>query len=192
MCGRYTIFNDQENQEIMNMIDEVNRRHNVEVKTGEIYPTDLVPIITDLLTVNVVPMKWGFPRWDGKGVVINARSETVTEKKMFAESISKRRCIVPSTGFYEWQKKDDTKKKDKYLFNFDDSKVLYMTGIYQKIKDIDYFVILTENANESISDIHDRMPVCLDKKDSGIWMSDAYAIILHREDTPILKRDKEI
>ena len=53
---------------------------------------------------------WGFPGFDKKGVIFNARSETALEKKTFRDSVKERRCIIPATGFYEW-----SEKKDKYF-----------------------------------------------------------------------------
>ena len=56
-------------------------------------------------------MKWGFPGYQGKGLIINAKSEGVLEKKMFRESMLHRRCAVPAKGFYEWNP-----QKEKYRF----------------------------------------------------------------------------
>lgn len=71
-------------------------------------------------------MSWGFPKWDGKGVIINAKSETASEKNI-KQSLLQRRCVIPSTGFYEWN--NAGKSKEKYLFRSETSPVLYMAGI---------------------------------------------------------------
>ena len=54
---------------------------------------------------------WGFPGVEGKGLIINARCETALDKKLFAESVQKRRCLIPAAGFYEW-----SERKDPYFF----------------------------------------------------------------------------
>jgi putative SOS response-associated peptidase YedK len=112
-------------------------------------------------------MRWGFDKWNNKGVIINARSETAAEKKMFAKPIAERRCIIPSTGFYEWAKTHG-KAKIKYQFNVPDSPMLYMAGFYTA----DNFVILTRAANDSMADVHDRMPVILYKDELVSWLND--------------------
>lgn len=180
MCGRYVLFSDQDIAEIKNILSEISKKYNdTPYKTGEIYPTDTVPVLT---ADGPRIMSWGFPRWDQKGVIINAKSETADEKKTFAKPLREGRCVVPSTGFFEWQKKDDSKNKDKYLFNIPNSPLLYMAGLYRD----DRFVILTTAANDSISDIHNRMPVCLDNYET--WLRGGYESILYRGQAPSLTR----
>jgi hypothetical protein len=71
---------------------------------------------------------WGFPNFRSKsGVIINARAETALDKKTFRESLLSRRCVIPSTGFFEWTK---TGAKKKYLFRETGKSLLYMAGIY--------------------------------------------------------------
>jgi len=89
-----------------------------------------------------------------------------------------RRCVIPSTGFYEWAK-TDAKTKCKYQFNAPDSPMLYMAGIYtdnpSRAKDeiiAERFVVLTRVANASVRDIHDRMPVILRKDELVRWLTD--------------------
>jgi len=168
MCGRYQ-FTKEQLDEINQIIHELDSKA-ITYKTGEIFPTDTAPIIQR--QNEYAAMKWGFPKWDNKGVIINARSETAHKKSMFSKSLLERRCVIPTTGFLEWQKKDSTKPKDKFLFQLNDSPILYLAGIYNTFGDKDCFVILTRNANASISDIHDRMPVVLYKKEIEDWLYD--------------------
>lgn len=174
MCGRYYFDTEKDILEVIKILEELNSKH---IKTGEIFPTDNVAIISKgckKMTTSI--MKWGFPKWDGKGVIINAKSETCAEKKMFSKPLMEKRCVIPSTGFFEWQKNDDSKKKDKYLFTMKDTSMLYMAGLYNlfKINDtlLPCFVILTQEANSSISDIHNRMPVILYKDELENWLFD--------------------
>lgn len=78
------------------------------------------------------------------------------------------RCVVPSTGFFEW----DKKSRQKYRFNLPDFQALYMAGLVRDFNSQRRFVILTTSANESMSDIHNRMPVILKKEDINAWLND--------------------
>ena len=76
MCGRYVLFSDTEIQDIRDIIDEVQRKVNGEIKTGEIFPTDKAPVLIQeqgIITPDAV--KWGFPNFHNKGVIINSRAE---------------------------------------------------------------------------------------------------------------------
>ena len=186
MCGRYSLFDDQDNAEIRQIITEVNRRYpDQPIRTGEIFPTNTVPILTaDGSDLSPKPLVWGFPKYAGSGVFINARAETAEEKKTFRQSLFTSRCIVPSTGFYEW---DEQKKK--YLFRLPGEQTLYMAGISREYDGIPRYVILTTAANDSMKDVHHRMPVILPKDKLQMWVSDADAAIdyLHGEMPPLVR-----
>ncbi|MDD3169409.1 MAG: SOS response-associated peptidase [Eubacteriales bacterium] len=169
MCGRYTFFTDKELQEVDEIIDQISNEIQLEnIKTGEIFPTNLAPVFVPQDDF-VIPrlMVWGFPNFRNKGVIINARSETAREKKLFGSSLEKRKCVIPSTGFYEWNA-----EKKKFLFNMPDSGMLYMAGIYNQFDGKDRFVILTTGANASVSEVHDRMPVIVPKDRIRNWIFD--------------------
>ena len=177
MCGRYTFYTDQELREVDEIIQKISDDIQREkMKTGEIFPTNLVPI---LLPSEHQPSRdnqarlltWGFPNFAGKGVVINARSETAREKTMFRSSLARRRCVIPSTGFFEWNK-----DKRKYLFRLPEDGMLYMAGVYNSFEGEERFVILTTAANDSISDVHDRMPVVLSWQEIQPWLYDSQAV----------------
>ncbi|MBE6744726.1 MAG: SOS response-associated peptidase [Ruminococcaceae bacterium] len=170
MCGRYVLFSDPEMAEIREIIEEVQRQ-NPEIKTGEIFPTNSAPV---LLQENgkLMPeaVKWGFPDFRGKGVIINARAETAPEKPMFRRSLEEKRCIIPSCGFYEWS---HSGPKTKYQFNLPGEGVLYMAALYNDFAGERRFTILTTAANKSIADIHNRMPVVLARQEMDQWI-DSY------------------
>lgn len=141
---------------------------NMPPDTGEVFPGTFTPVLVlDNDTAVMKSMRWGFSRWDGKGVVINARSETVSDKPMFSRALTKGRCIVPSRGFYEWRHGAGTDSAEKLLqgrpekFRIlrKDSPLFFMSGIYQIKDGIEEFVILTMPAMEQMKVIHDRMPV---------------------------------
>ena len=175
MCGRYVLFSDTEIQDIRDIIDEVQRKVNGEIKTGEIFPTDKAPVLIQeqgIITPDAV--KWGFPNFHNKGVIINSRAETALEKPIFRRSFETKRCIIPSTGFYEWTHDG---KKIKYQFNLPGSGALYMAGLWNDFDGERRFVILTTEANASMSEIHNRMPVVLDSTNKNRWLMDYRAAL---------------
>lgn len=185
MCGRYYIESEEDIIGIREVIREVQeklygRPEAAQLKQGEIYPTNIVPIIS---ASGPEAMQWGYPRWGASGVVINARSETVRDKSMFRRSLVERRCVVPTTGFYEWRH-EGGKSKEKYLFTLSGEKILYLAAIYNVFEGdpLPRFTILTTAANDSMLPYHDRMPVLLGAEERGQWISDGSAAdgILHR------------
>ena len=172
MCGRY--YFDIDEKELKEIIEEVEKNLHKEFKTGEIYPTNVALIITKQ---GATLAKWGFPKWAGKGVVINARAEGISEKRMFKNLSKSNRCIIPASAYFEWKKVDN--KNNKYKFKKDDS-MLYMAGLYNNFyekkneqlslfninsKDYTAFTIITKEANSYVSSIHDRMPLIFTKKE---------------------------
>lgn len=198
MCGRYEFSDEKDIEEINKILEEINNKYNgtVSYKTGEVFPTDNAPV----LSINdgkfmLSLMSWGYPKWDSKGVIINAKCETASQKKMFAKPLYEKRCVIPSTGFYEWQKKNSSKTKDKYLFTESTNKMLYMAGIYNVFRDNkglnESFVILTCAATKYISDVHDRMPVILYKNEIKDWiLDDKFMGFIFNRDTISLNRQK--
>jgi len=182
LCARFIILDEKEVAEINKIVKEIGMKYDgrgLTMKTGEIFPTDNAPVVSmENGKPSILLMKWGFPKWDGKGVVINARSETASQKRMFASPLVHRRCVIPSTGFIEWAKYEGGSKQ-KFIFNTTDSPMLYMAGLCSdytaKDKDeelISRFVVLTQQANSSINDIHDRMPVILYKGEIHRYLTD--------------------
>lgn len=169
MCGRYAFFTDRELAEIDEILDQIDKDMNRDrMKTGEIFPTDLAPVLLPgRERPKPVLMNWGFPNFRNKGVIINARAETAWDKKMFASSLRERRCAIPSTGFYEWDK-----DKKKFIFNMPEGGVLYMAGLYNRFDGENRFVILTTQAQGIIESVHDRMPVVLPKAQLADWLED--------------------
>jgi putative SOS response-associated peptidase YedK len=168
MCGRYN-FTVEQSDEILEILEKLNAKYQgKEARTGEVFPTNLAPILLEeKKEITPALSNWGFPKFDGKGVIINARSETAFEKKTFRDSLLNRRCIIPSTGFYEWNS-----EKQKFLFRMDGTNALYMAGLYAQYGDEMRYVILTTEANESIQDVHTRMPLIIPKQDIETWIMD--------------------
>lgn len=185
MCGRYSLA-PEESGEIMEIVRQVQDR----IKTGEIFPTNAVPVMIEA-GEEILPevMEWGYPRFQGKsGQIINARSETAAERPMFRKSLYERRCVFPTTGFFEWGLMPDGKKK-KYRFNLPGSRALYLAGLWNEFAGERKCVILTTAANASMEGIHDRMPVVLTRTELEAWIRDTNAALdTIREVPPPLER----
>ena len=173
MCGRYVLYSDKEQAEIREIIEEVNRKHNFAVKKGDIYPSNMAPIYAPTPDQNgksLEVMKWGYEVSFRKGLLINARSETILEKKTFKKDFLERRCIVPASGFYEWDK-----EKNKYIFHAKDDEALYIGGVFRQHENESEYVILTKAPVEPVVAIHDRMPVIIPHSKAEEWLYDANA-----------------
>lgn len=172
MCGRYYIPEEDAAAELMEIIDQINRKHNAGpiIKTGEIAPTDTAPVLANNRSLNVTPfaMKWGYTMSNGM-LVFNARSEEAAEKPLFRDGMAQRRCLVPAAHYYEWEKIG--KQKVKYAIKPTDSETLYMAGIYRIENGTPVFSILTREPANSISFIHDRMPVILPRDMMNDWLN---------------------
>ncbi len=176
MCGRYYV--SIEEQELRDIIAEIEREHGApEVNTGEIRPTNIAPVLT-YVNGQIKPqaMLWGFPKWgEQKGVIFNARAETVLEKNMFRRSILERPVLIPTSGFFEWKAVSDRSAKEKYLFTDPKESILYLAGFYNTFADKDgpvkeRFTILTTAANDSMLPYHNRMPVLLRRSETEAWL----------------------
>ncbi len=174
MCGRYLAITEGEILEYREIINEVNERYKdtperEAMVTGEVFPTHIAPVlVAGPNKPQPVLMKWGFPKWQGSGVIINARSETALEKKMFRSPLMTRRCVIPSAGFFEWRQEQG--KKVKYLFRQPETKRLYMAGFADTFSDS--YVIITTKANEWMAPYHNRMPLILPPSNVDNWLND--------------------
>lgn len=139
------------------------------VESGrDVRPSDASAVICrngdDLSAVN---MRWGFSNPYAKGLIINARSETAREKNMFRDSIMERRCVIPASGFYEWDA-----YKARFRFFLPSGGLLLLAGFYREEQGMSRYTILTTEANGSMKPVHDRMPVMIGKDEIRPWLID--------------------
>ena len=141
-------------------------------------PTHIVPILRNEKSCVIVdPMQWGLvPSWSKDPSVgsklINARSETITEKPSFRQSVPSRRCIIPMSGFYEWDR-TDPKKKIPYFVTREDGGLMLVAGIWTASPVLDgrhTFSLITRESVDDLSYIHSRSPVELRADDALEWM----------------------
>lgn len=169
MCGRFYIEKDL-GPELERVVSSFSSSVLSE-RTGDISPSEKAPVIDmGKEGLKVSEKTWGFPSPKGKGLIINARCESVFERPMFKSGIKNGRIIVPASGFYEW-----SKEKEKNRFYRGDSKILFMAGFYDIFEGEDRFVILTTKANASVKEVHSRMPLILEENELKDWTSDEKA-----------------
>lgn len=187
MCGRYLFTEDDEElNEIWRFTAE--KYPDAPLKLGEIFPTNTAPVLLDVKgKIFPQPQIWGFPGFSGRsGVLINARAETAQEKRSFAEAVHTRRCVVPAAGFFEWRQSD----KQKFLFRHTHPGALYMAGLYGDFSDERRYVILTTAPNDSVAEIHNRMPLVLEKNQVSAWLRDTNAALsLLQAVPPLLQKE---
>ena len=188
MCGRYYV-DDETAREIRRLVLKLDQRMRRESdQTAAVFPSQKATVITGRERhMEAEQMIWGFPRFDGKGILINARAETAVERRTFKESVLHRRCVIPAKGFWEWNK-----SKEKFSFERTDSQVMFMAGCYDCFDGQERFVILTTEANPSVKPVHDRMPLILERSELEDWVTDDNAVeyFLHKT-TALLERDAE-
>lgn len=170
MCGRFQ-FTAQDSAEIMGILQEVQRKFGKKaaesLRQGEITPMMKSPLLVaspDGPTPEL--FVWGFRT--GMKPVFNACAETATKKSMFKDCVASRRCVVPATGFFEWDP-----YRRKHRFTFPGSQTLFMASIYDIRGSVPSYCILTTAANESVRDVHQRMPLVLEREQIEPWLSDS-------------------
>ncbi|MDP4143798.1 MAG: SOS response-associated peptidase [Bacillota bacterium] len=170
MCGRFLLDSDIE--DILRSYNYVtNLNKDLVIPKGEIFPGSLVPIITQDKELKLC--KWGFSHRNSKNLIINGRAETIFEKPTFKKSMLDKRCIIPANCFYEW--KGEKGKKEKFTITLKEKKLFSMAAIYNSFtnelgEDFEAFIIITTEANEDMSLIHNRMPVIFHRNAELTWL----------------------
>ena len=175
MCGRYSLNKSKielEQRFQAEMLPDFSPRYNIA-------PTQLVPVITSQTPKGFSFFYWGITPDFGKNKpvaqkLINARAESVNDKISFKSSFEKRRCLIPADGFYEW-KKLGKKTKIPYRFTLREGELFAFAGIWEEYETVSgeiehTFLILTTSPNETVSEIHDRMPVILNRQMEKKWL----------------------
>lgn len=182
MCGRYYV-DDETAREIEKLVREVDRNLKEKQRKRDVYPEQQAAVIhaNGSHHLKAQSMVWGFPGYKGPRSIINARSETVLQRRMFRESALHRRCIIPARGFYEW---DPAKNKVSFMRN--DEPILFMAGLYDRFQEQNRFVILTTQANASVQRVHDRMPLIMERSEILDWILDDHSVEYFLHKTPVL------
>ena len=181
MCGRFTITlaadEVHEQLELGELPPDWRPRYNVA-------PSQPVAAVTDPQSRQVEWLRWGLiPFWAKDMAIgnrlINARSETVTEKPSFRQAFAQRRCLILADGFFEWQRSKEKKSPSvPYHFHRKDRGVFAFAGLWERWRspegeELRSCTILTTSANGVVAPVHDRMPVILSGADLWAWLNPA-------------------
>lgn len=184
MCGRYGRRADKQR------IAEWMQTHNTDVfddsylaPSYNVAPQSLQPVVrldSETGDRELTIMRWGLIPFFAKDAkiaysTINARAETVATSPVFREPMKRRRCLVPATGFYEWQALDK-KSKQPWAIELADGNLFAFAGLWDRWKDkatgqpMEAYTIITTDPNELLKPIHNRMPVILSPQDYSRWL----------------------
>ena len=177
MCGRFTLFDE---------IGALAKEFGVPVRL-ELAPQYNIAPTRQVAAVRTrsgeggrefVLLRWGLiPSWakdPSMGArMINARVETARVKPAFRDLFRRRRCIVPASGFYEWQKRG--RVKQPYHIRLREGNVMAIAGLWDRWEGpgaapIESCTLLTTEANELVAPLHDRMPVILSPENYDRWL----------------------
>jgi putative SOS response-associated peptidase YedK len=179
MCGRITLSSSAREVASHFELDshvplpELRPRYNIAPSQ------EVVTIRQDRERRRVVSLeRWGLvPHWAKEPSIgnrlINARAETLTDKPAFRDAFRRRRCIVPADGFFEWS--GQGAERSPHLFRRGDRALLGIAGLYERWHGpggevIKSCTLITTEANATLRDFHDRMPVLLSPGDYGRWL----------------------
>ena len=180
MCGRFTLF---EADKILSKefgvsgIPSLSPRYNI----APSQPVAAVRASPTGTGREIALLRWGLiPSWSKDPAIgnrlINARAETAREKPSFRNAIRKHRCLIPTNGFYEWQRLE--RGKQPYFVRMRDERLFAFAGLWDRWESPDEGVIetctiLTTAANAVLAPIHDRMPVILPSTEYDRWLGTA-------------------
>jgi putative SOS response-associated peptidase YedK len=194
MCGRFTITLDEHT--LKNYLkDQFDIENNTTYGVPFYNIAPSMPVVSIISTENKFRaglLEFGLvPSWtknrQSKYTLINAKIETIFDKKTYMNLIKEKRCVVLSDGYYEWQTNTNGKQpyfiqtKDKTLFGY---AAVWDMAVLKDGSKIFSCSLLTKKANQSVKDIHHRMPIILDEKQMKIWLSENYQNIVENPPSP--------
>ena len=175
MCGRFTLdpaTTFYERFEIINRVEDLVPRYNIA-------PGQDVPVVIRNSPNRLICMRWGLiPHWAKDERIgykmINARAETLTERPAYRGLLGSKRCIVPASGFYEWQETSE-RGKQPYYIHADAGDYLPFAGLYDiwvnpEGTEVYSFTIITTQPTANLRPIHNRMPAILEPAAEEVWL----------------------
>lgn len=181
MCGRFThLYTWKELHKLMELV--VPRASDLGMNYNAA-PSQNIPIVRYKSETEYIldSCRWGLiPAWAPDTKIgyklINARAETIGEKPSFRAAYKERRCIVPVSGFYEWDKKGKAGQKRPFYIRGKESEVLLFAGLWEIWEKgggspVESFTIITTSANSLLESLHDRMPVILNPESVATWLN---------------------
>jgi putative SOS response-associated peptidase YedK len=173
VCGRFALFASPA---------ELADRFHVEAADLEarynVAPTQPVAVVRAIPGGRALALlRWGLiPAWaTDPGIgnrLLNARAETVADKPAFRSAFRQRRCLIPASGFYEWQQAG--RRKQPYFLRPRDGRPFAFAGLWERWNGpggaVESCTVLTTQANELMRPLHERMPVILEPGSDGLWL----------------------
>jgi putative SOS response-associated peptidase YedK len=169
MCGRY-LFKQNEDEELHDWVAQLNLESTAPIALHEVFPTNTTIVLTGNQTPQL--MTWGLPKWDGPGVIINARSESVLDSRFFKDHLLNRRCLIKADGFFEWDK-----NKQKHLVQSASGLPFLMAGCYDTTAERPRFVILTDEAEGAFRSLHTRVPLMIPFAYAQKYLDDGASVL---------------
>lgn len=184
MCGRYTVHDKASDIEFMiryftldhSAVNEINPRYNA--APGQNLPVIFQKHDTGERLLNT--FRWGLiPHWakdERFGFrTINARSESLAEKPAFRSAFKQQRCLIPASGFFEWERGNEHLP---HFYRLKNNLIMSFAGLYDRWRspegnDIWSYTIITTNANELVGEVHPRMPALIHESEFGFWLDPA-------------------
>lgn len=172
MCARFML--DSDIADLLRQYRVINKEVD-DYNKGNIYPSQNVPIVIDYKGRTLKSATWGFSLSGKSNLVINARSESISEKNMFKNSFNNARCIIPANLFYEWKDEGD-KKKVKHEIYLKEKNIISFGGLFKILPDDKgnkelSFVIVTTESNSHMKDVHSRMPLIINNDALDDWLN---------------------
>lgn len=211
MCGRFEMIARKELLRIVRemqegMLLEVPNDFSACAAAGDAYPGATVPVLVSAdagclsescevaaPTLGIADLTWGYPvSWSSRPV-FNTRIETATGSSgnMWRDSLEKRRCVVPTLGFYEPHRtervlstRSGREIKAQYSFALAKGPVTFLAGVYEN----DCFSVMTTEPNRWVADVHDRMPVVLRPEELLVWLGSEYTSVFDRSEVELRRR----
>lgn len=176
MCGRFSF-----KQPVAAIREHFGFDNEPDLTLGNFAPSQDVPVIRRRANGSraLHAVRWGLvPSWARElamgAKMFNARSETLTEKPSFRDAFGRRRCLVLSDGFYEWQKLEEGGKQ-VWRIERPDAAPFAFAGLWERWQGadgakIDTCTIITIAANQTLAPIHERMPVVMTPGNYEAWL----------------------
>ncbi|WP_124111039.1 SOS response-associated peptidase [Palleronia sp. THAF1] len=178
MCGRFAITLPSD--AMAQLFSAVPANDLPDVPNYNVCPTNCVHAVVSDQDRRLQSMRWGFVPHCAKAVndgppLINARAETIADKRAFRAAVRARRCLIPADGFYEWTKGPDDARLPWWIARADGAPMVF-AGIWQDWardgETVRSCAIVTCAAQGDMAELHHRSPVILDADDWPLWLGE--------------------
>lgn len=203
MCGQFFIAREGGDALLTLLLDEASRRRQAVtgetegVARGRVRPSETVAALAVGRSgrVGAFPMQWGFHRPGGTELIINARSETACQSPLFGPSMRERRCLIPLSWYFEWERNAETENGFLPPLPKEETEVgrrpagkkgnavryairpavpgpVYLAAIYrwEEGRRLPSLAVLTRAPSPEVAFIHDRMPVIFSDRNRALWL----------------------